>query len=310
MAPSGILSLLKPPGMTSHDAVGAVRRLYGERRVGHAGTLDPDAAGVLVVCVGTGTKVIQFMADDDKEYYAMCVLGASTDTLDAGGKVTYRAPDGWRTTAKDLDDAVSAFTGPIQQLPPMVSAVHHEGKRLYQLAREGIEVERTPRTVEIKELSVDSVISPCRDGGLTAGTRFRLRLRCSKGTYVRSLVDDIGQKLGGGAYLEFLVRTASGGFRLEECRTFEEIGAASAEERLQFLLPPETGLRHLAPIHLDAQGEEAFQHGRPVTGVTVKADRHPLNGEPELVRVLGQAGRFLGVGERRADSLRAVRVFV
>ena len=238
----GLLVIDKPAGMTSHDVVDRVRRRLGERRVGHAGTLDPDATGVLLVGVGHATRLLTFLVGHDKRYVGEVVLGIETSTLDAAGEVTARH----EMTGVRLDEvraAAARLTGPILQVPPMVSALKVGGRRLHELAREGIEVERTPRPVTIHRLEVEEGPEP----GV-----FAIDVTCSAGTYVRTLAADIGRLLGGGAHLRNLRRLASGGFTVDEAA-----GPDEAELR-----PALDALRGMAVVSVDAETAALVRNGR------------------------------------------------
>lgn len=209
----GIINLIKPPGMTSFDVVSFVRRVLRIKKAGHTGTLDPAAAGVLPVCLGRATKIIPYIPEEEKEYIGELTLGLVTDTLDAEGTILKKNDD-WKGFSKEeIREAFSFFRGEIEQIPPMYSALHHKGKRLYELAREGKKVEREPRRVEIKEINILGIELP----------RIRFQVTCSRGTYIRSLVSDIGTRLGCGAHLSFLIRTGSGPFKIAEGVTLEEL---------------------------------------------------------------------------------------
>ncbi|MFP4660960.1 MAG: tRNA pseudouridine(55) synthase TruB [Halanaerobiales bacterium] len=210
---NGILNIKKPPGITSFRVVSYVRKILSCKKAGHTGTLDPSATGVLPVCIGKATKIIPYIPEEEKEYIAEIRLGVVTDTLDSEGNIL-EENNKW----KDLDyqrikDVLDIYIGQIQQIPPMYSAVHHHGKRLYQLARQGKKVERESREVEIKEIEILDVSLPI----------IKIRVLCSKGTYIRSLADDIGNDLAVGAHLSTLVRTKSGPFIIEETISFEDL---------------------------------------------------------------------------------------
>lgn len=204
----GFLNLHKPSGMTSHDVVARVRRALKTKRVGHAGTLDPDATGVLVVAVGQATRLLPYLPTEPKVYRAVIGFGTATDTEDASGQVTAEA-DASQLTEEALREVLPRFVGEIQQVPPMVSALHHNGQRLYELARQGITVEREPRTITMHAIAL---IAPNT-----------IRVTCGGGTYIRTLCKDIGEALGLPAHMASLVREAVGAFRLEAALTLEEI---------------------------------------------------------------------------------------
>jgi len=239
----GIAVVDKPPGVTSHDVVGMLRRRFNERQVGHGGTLDPDATGVLVVAVGKATRLLRFVEKTRKGYTGEVVLGTSTSTLDSAGDVLAT----YDMSGVTVDDARKAATehllGAIEQIPPMVSAIRIDGKRLHELAREGIEVERKPRPVEIHRFDV---AAGDNEGILT------IEVECSPGTYIRTLAADLGELLGGGAHLRNLRRTFVGEFTLAEAA-----GPDDCE-----LLPVEAAVRPLDQIVVDPATAELISHGR------------------------------------------------
>jgi len=216
--PAGILIVDKEKGMTSHDVVDAVRRRFAVRKVGHAGTLDPNATGVLALLLGKATKLSGKFLNEDKEYTAEMRLGQRTDSGDRMGKVTETREV--RVSAGEITAAVNSFEGESEQVPPMVSAKRVKGKRLYKLARRGIEVERAPHTIRVERIEVSEVDLPL----------VRFSLACSKGTYVRQLAHDIGEKLGCGAHLTELRRTRSGEFTIEQAVTFSDLMKMDREE--------------------------------------------------------------------------------
>lgn len=239
----GLCVVDKPPGVTSHDVVAMLRRRFGERQVGHAGTLDPDATGVLVVAIGMATRLLRFVEKTRKEYTGEVVLGVSTNTLDAGGDVLGTFDMSGVSLADVRRAALQHLTGEIEQVPPMVSALKVDGRRLHELAREGIEIERAARPVKVHKLSVDD--------GPELGV-FRITVECSPGTYIRSLAADLGTLLGGGAHLRNLRRTAVGAFTLAE--------AAGPDDCL--LLPVEAAVRSLTRVTVDAFTQDLVSNGR------------------------------------------------
>lgn len=214
----GILIVDKPQGMTSHDIVDFIRKNFDLEKVGHAGTLDPSVTGVLVILIGKATKLSAHLSAGDKDYEATLTLGKKTNSGDADGSVVYTG-DFSQITEGQIRDVFKLFEGEIQQVPPMVSALRHKGKRLYELARQGKEVPRKPRTVQIKQLSIEKIEIP----------DIRFFVRCSKGTYIRKLCDDIGDKLGCGGYLSYLRRTRAGEFTLEKSVGINELKSFSKE---------------------------------------------------------------------------------
>ena len=239
----GVAVVDKPPGVTSHDVVGMLRRRFGERQVGHAGTLDPDATGVLVVAVGKATRLLRFVEKTRKGYTGEIVLGAATSTLDDSGDVLAT----FDMSAVTLDDArrtvAEHLVGDIEQIPPMVSAIRVDGKRLHELAREGVEVERAPRPVTIHRFDVIDWVEP----GVLA-----VDVECSAGTYIRTLADDLGRLLGGGAHLRRLRRTHVGEFTIAEAAPPDECE----------LLPVESAVRALDAVTVDDDVAALIGNGR------------------------------------------------
>jgi len=227
----GVLNLLKPPGMTSHDVVDLVRKLTGLKKVGHTGTLDPEASGVLVILLGKATKIARFITAEDKEYRAEAVLGIETDTQDASGAMTRVSDASW-VTPEDVLEVLPRFTGKLSQVPPPVSAVRMQGKRLYELARAGQLVEAPPRAVEIHRLRL------IRGEWRGRNPRVLLEISCSKGTYVRALVAEIGKALGTGACVGFLLRTRVGSFTAQTAYTLEELKTLKELGRLEGAVIP------------------------------------------------------------------------
>ena len=292
---NGFFVIDKPVGVTSHDIVAMVRRAIGQKKVGHTGTLDPFATGVLPVAVGEGTKTIQFLDESEKEYRAVLRLGIATDTQDLTGQVLSERP--WsHLGACDLERLVPQFLGTLQQLPPMFSALKRDGVPLYKLARKGIEVERETREVEIHSLSFDWIRLP----------EACFTVRCSRGTYVRTLACDMGEALGCGAHLLELRRTRSGLFREEEALSIETLAASIRQQDLLF--PLDRALSHLKALSLTEGGGK-----KVLNGVTpLESDYQPLAGPlapGEQVRLyLGE--RFAAVAEYdKLKGLRLSRVF-
>jgi len=226
---NGVVVVDKPAGITSHDAVERVRKLLGEKKAGHTGTLDPMATGVLPVCVGEATKLASFLAGDDKTYEVTMRLGVRTDTLDMTGRVLDEQEP--RVTGADVRAVLEGFAGTITQVPPQYSAVKVRGRALYKWARKGVRVEAPARQVEIRAIRLRAIEPP----------RVRFDVTCSKGTYVRTLCADAGERLGCGAALESLRRTASGRFRLEDAVSLEGASDAALRERLERGLIPRHG---------------------------------------------------------------------
>ncbi len=289
----GILNIHKPAGMTSFDVVAKIRRLTATKKVGHAGTLDPDATGVLPVCTGRATKVIEYLMEKDKAYRAVMLLGESTDTQDATG-VRLKEMDA-EAGDEEILKVMAGFVGTRLQLPPMHSAVRINGKRLYELARKGEEVERTPRPVTFYSLIPEGIHRFETENGKRAEVTFLVE--CSKGTYIRTLCHDMGEALGCGGHMKTLVRTRSGPFRLEESVTLQSLEKAKEEGTLESLfLSMDKALAHMPAFHVDALGEKRLSNGMVI--ITESPDNPPKTGEPELVRLYSHEGRFLGIGNK------------
>lgn len=293
----------KPAGWTSHDVVARLRRVYGTRRVGHAGTLDPDATGVLLVGIGRVTRLMRFLTDTGKTYRGEVAFGVATDTLDAAGKVLERQamPD---VTEEAIRAVIPGFLGEVEQVPPMVSAIKVGGKRLHELARRGEEVERAPRLVHIARIDVEA-FSPGEEPGFPTA---RLLVECGSGTYIRSLAADIGAALGGVAHLGWLRRLAVGPFDLDVARTLEQVEADPPAA----LLAPFQALPHLPRVVVDADTARGVTHGA-VFPVTLLGGGDSGDGEspaPGPVAVLSADGPLLAVYERGRTAARPLVVLV
>jgi tRNA pseudouridine55 synthase len=286
---SGILSVEKGPGVTSFQVVAHLRRVLRAPRIGHGGTLDPDATGVLPILIGEATKLTPYLTELDKEYLATVRLGVTTTTLDMTGAVlaTRPVPD---IDAHTVEAALAAFVGVITQVPPMYSAVRRHGRRLYELAREGIEVERAPRAVTVYAIVLEGLALP----------ELRLRVRCGKGTYIRALADDLGAALGCGGALASLVRTRVGPYRLEDAVRWIDLREARHGSALwQRLQPADSALASLPGAWLDTGVSGKFAHGQAVA-VPGIADG--------LVRVYAPGDTFLGVGLARSGWVNPERL--
>ena len=283
---SGIFNINKPSGLTSYDVVARVRRVSGQKKVGHAGTLDPLATGVLPVVLGKATRLVEYLADADKAYRARLVLGATTDTYDGEGTLTV-TEGAVMPRPDEVEKALQAFRGEIQQLPPMHSAVKVGGKKLYELARQGAEIERTPRRVTITRLEIEAYDPP----GLG------LFVECSKGTYIRSLTHDLGAALGTGAYLDALTRTRHGPFTLEAATTLGALEEAFRESTWRDnLYPPEYILSGWQSYTTTPEEELAITQGKP---------QHlppPATGDRPMLAAKRQTGDLLAILYWDADK--------
>lgn len=278
----GVLLLDKPAGVGSNAVLQTAKRLYAARKAGHAGTLDPLASGLLPILFGEATKFSQLALDADKAYLALVRLGVTTTTGDAEGAVLERRP--CEVRAADIEPVLARFRGEIEQVPPMFSALKQAGRPLYAIAREGGEVPRAARRIHVRELELLAFEE----------SSLELRVLCSKGTYVRTLAEDIGAALGCGAHLAALRRIGAGGFRIGEAATLEQLQAESAEARDRRLLPPEALLAGLPRVELPAPLAMRFLQGQALSVPQAPVGR---------CGVFGTEGRLLGLGEGRAHGL-------
>ena len=291
MTMDGILNINKPCGRTSFSIVAMVKRLSGERRVGHAGTLDPEASGVLPVCFGHGTRVIEFLVDATKSYRAEIELGVATDTYDASGKVT-QTGDPTGISQEQLESALTSFCGSIEQIPPMYSAVKYQGKRLYQLARAGIKIKLRSRPVKIYHLELIDWQPPV----------VTIEVECGKGTYIRSLAHDLGQALGCGAHLKSLIRLRCGLFDIKDAISLPQLEDAFHCGYWQhFVYPIDVVLSSWTAVVVSEATGQAIRNGRPVVfenGIngTGHEQHSPASSSVEnRCRIYTPDGYFLGV---------------
>lgn len=293
---NGILIINKPKGMTSHDVVQRVRRLTDNRRIGHAGTLDPLATGVLVVCVGKATRLAQFLQSDSKEYAAEMTLGIETDTQDGTGKILSRNP--CSVKKKEVIDALRNFQGAIWQTPPMTSAIKHKGKPLYKLARKGIEVERRPRLVSIYKLELLEVKTDDYP-------RVRIQVGCSKGTYIRTLCADIGRALSCGAHMSNLTRTRAGNFKIREALGLEELSKIAEKKSLNKVLIPMNKILSYPAVVVKGPFVPKILNGAPLRGEMMEP-KYTL-GEGEIVQLWNPNGELLAVDKTTRPIERDLR---
>ncbi|HEY0756682.1 MAG TPA: tRNA pseudouridine(55) synthase TruB [Ktedonobacteraceae bacterium] len=274
----GILNIHKPTGMTSHDVVARVRKLLKQRRVGHAGTLDPAASGVLPICIGQGTRVAEYLSESGKEYQATLVFGSETDTYDAEGEITRTASTAGLELAS-IEQALAQFRGPQMQVPPRYSALKIQGQAAYKRARAGEELTLAARPIEISHLAIVSWQSP----------QLVLDVACSKGTYIRSLAYDLGRALECGAHLGGLVRTRSGPFVLTDSVTLEDLANACMENKAADLLyAADKALERYPSLRLNAEEAARVLHGNAFSYTTTET-------EQELARVYNASGDFIAI---------------
>lgn len=288
---NGVLIVNKPKGCTSFDVVGIMRRLTGEKKIGHCGTLDPNASGVLPILIGRASKAQDILPDHDKCYVAEFKLGMVTDTLDIWGKTVSCE----KTSVKEQDilDVLCDFTGEIEQIPPMYSAVKQNGKRLYDLAREGIEVERESRKITVYSIELLSFDEQAQSG--------KLRVACSKGTYIRTLIDDIAKRFCIGGVMTSLVRTSACSFSLSDARTVDELRALSESGSIEdILMPIESLFVKYGEITVSEAQAKRFANGGALGTERIK--NIPSFTDGELFRVKAPSGDFLGLGRVSADT--------
>jgi tRNA pseudouridine55 synthase len=291
----GILVVAKAPGPTSHDIVALVRRLSGVKRVGHGGTLDPFAAGVLPIFLGHATRLVEYHMGDEKEYRALVCFGARSTTDDIDGELS---PTGSAPEEAAVVGALEAFRGEIDQIPPDYSAVRIAGRKAYELARHGEKPELRARRVTIKQL--DMVAWDATDPVRPVA---RIEVRCSAGTYIRALARDLGEKLGSGAYLAALTRTASGPFTIDQARPLDEVRVALTEDRgADLLLPMDTGLDSYPRMTVGAHDVASLARGQHV-----KRGGDLVDG---LVRVLDETGRLVAIARAGDGVLKPEKVFI
>ena len=283
---NGVLLLDKPLGLSSNQALQQVKRLYQAAKAGHTGSLDPLATGLLPICLGEATKFSHFLLDADKSYRALIKLGSTTTTGDAEGEVLSTAEV--NVTPESLNAALKQFTGVIQQVPPMYSALKHQGKSLYEYARAGVDIERAARTVTIHRIELN------RFEQSSEKTLVEITVACSKGTYIRTLAEDIGQALGCGAHLAGLRRLTTAHFGLESALTIEQLEAMTIEARDRSLLPTDAAIENLPEVQLDETSTYYLMQGQAVwkSGLNMAG----------LFRLYAADGNFLGIGEQTPEG--------
>ena len=322
---SGVLNVYKEAGFTSHDVVAKMRGILQIKKIGHTGTLDPDAVGVLPVCVGNATKLCDMLGDETKEYVALLKLGISTDTQDMSGNVLKDATGRVSLLQdKDIENAIMSFKGEYDQIPPMYSALKVNGQKLYDLARKGIEVERKSRRVTISELEIvkgeDNDLFTDRDNNL-----IKIRVVCSKGTYIRTLCNDIGEKLGVGGAMEHLTRTRVGNFKIEDALKLEEIEKLvkiPGEDKLRnydslhnIIIPVDRVFSDYPALHIAESGMKALINGnqlQPETLVEVNDNAEFMLTARRVYRIYSYDNQFYGLYEYHSGwkVLKSVKMFL
>lgn len=299
---NGLINVYKEAGFTSMDVVAKLRGILKTRKIGHTGTLDPDATGVLPVCVGYATKLCDMLTDRDKEYVAELLLGVTTDTLDISGQIL--ATSEVTVSAEQIREAVSFFVGGYDQIPPMYSALKINGQKLCDLARNGKEVERKPRHVEIYSIDIEKIELPV----------VTIRVHCGKGTYIRSLCDDIGRRLGCGGCMRTLVRTKAAGFEIDNAYTLSEIEKMrDSGEIEEHVTSVEYVFRDLPAYASAPEYEKLLQNGNPIgTNQVISCDSvmsEPSENENERVRIYHADGRFCGVFTKNGRFYKPEKIF-
>jgi tRNA pseudouridine55 synthase len=292
----GILVINKPSGMTSHDVIIQLRRILHEKKIGHTGTLDPDATGVLPVCIGKATKIIQFLEDKEKGYEGTITLGIETDSMDASGVIT-SVSDSSEIKSDDVENALKKFVGEIDQIPPMVSAKKINGERLYKLARQGKTVDRKPVRISIDSFELTKFYKeniPEVDEHKTFA-KFNFSVLCSRGTYVRALASDIGDALGCGAHLSRLVRTRSGRFMIEDSIGLDEI-KADPQIAISLMISIDNALSSMPAIIVNEIGKRKFTNGVQVDITDILSCDSEIKAN-DIIRIHDNSGMLLGIGE-------------
>lgn len=287
---NGIIIIDKPLGRTSHDMVYEMRKVTGIKKIGHTGTLDPMATGVLPVCIGSATKMADMLTLSDKSYIAELVLGRTTDTQDADGKVLTECEV--NCSEEEIRCAVNSFVGEIEQVPPMYSAIKQNGKKLYELARQGIEVERKPRKVTINSIDILEI----------SGERVKIDVSCSKGTYIRTLCEDIGKKLGVGAYMNTLRRTRTGQFTIEESHTLSEIKELKENGGIEsIIIPADRMFAEYPAVMLNPKQVKSVTNGVAMT--------YREGQEGQTYRVYDNENKFLCISRITDGRLKLIKSF-
>ena len=287
----GLLIINKPKGCTSHDVVARLRRILSIRKIGHTGTLDPDATGVLCVCIGKATRYAQYTSESEKEYRAVMKLGEVTDTQDASGKVIKETKE-FNITVEQIHEAFKKFTGIIKQIPPMYSAVKVGGTPLYKMARKGEEIHREPREIQIKEINLIEY----------SGCFVRFDVRCSKGTYIRTLCNDIGDYLGVGAHMYSLERIASGDFNIKDSITLEEAEELSNKGQIESkLINIDEMVAWMPSVKIKESWYSAVKNGRGTPAESITEISGSFHKDSRL-RIIDSRGEFLSIGSSLYNS--------
>ncbi|MDD6845183.1 MAG: tRNA pseudouridine(55) synthase TruB [Clostridia bacterium] len=294
----GIINVYKEKGFTSHDVVAKLRGILHIKKIGHTGTLDPDAVGVLPVCIGKGTKLCDMITDTDKTYEAVMLLGISTDTQDISGNVLSKKDVA--VDEKTLIETVDSFVGEYKQIPPMYSAIKVNGRKLYQLAREGIEIERSPRDVYIRSIHINDMNLQDGEPSVT------MTVSCSKGTYIRTLCHDIGEKLGCGACMKSLSRTRVGRFYIDDSFTINQIAALNLKGELSSIVAPVDSMFDYPRIQINKEYDKLLYNGNLLP---LSAGKALDVGLADKVRIYNESGEFIGIYSMDDSGYKPVKIF-
>lgn len=294
---NGVINIYKEAGFTSHDVVAKLRGILHQKKIGHTGTLDPDAEGVLPICLGKATKLCDMLTDHEKEYEAVLRLGVSTDTQDSSGTVLYEKPV--LVSEQEIRACIMSFTGEQMQIPPMYSALKVNGKKLYELARAGIEVERKARPVTFYKIEILDIKLPL----------VWIRVRCSKGTYIRTLCHDIGEKLGCGGCMDELLRTGVGRFTVQDALKLAQVEQMAAEGVLKnAVIEIDQMFSDYESRHTMREADCPVHNGNAVRCRLLR-ERQPLN-EGQHIRVYDSEDHFIGIYRKNGDSITPVKMFI
>ncbi|MCX8031445.1 MAG: tRNA pseudouridine(55) synthase TruB [Thermodesulfovibrionales bacterium] len=285
-----VINLNKERGITSHTAVSRVKEIFKAKKAGHAGTLDPLATGVLLVCLDEAVKITSYLSELPKEYDAVMKLGETTDTFDSEGSIIKRT-ENFQLSSEDIKKVVESYIGNIIQTPPIYSAIKIAGKPLYKYARSGISKIPSPRKVTIYRIEIIDFVSPF----------LRLKIQCSKGTYIRSLCNDIGMSLHVGAHLTSLIRTKIGDFTIENSATIDEV---LTKEKAQYSI--NSALKHLPEIVFTDKEVARLKNGNPIT---IKLDKHFSNVSSDIIKMKDKEGNFFGLGKISSNKVKPQRLF-
>lgn len=294
----GIINVYKEKGFTSHDVVAKLRGILHIKKIGHTGTLDPDAVGVLPVCIGKGTKLCDMITDTDKTYEAVMLLGISTDTQDISGNVLSKKDVA--VDEKTLIETVDSFVGEYKQIPPMYSAIKVNGRKLYQLAREGIEIERSPRDVYIRSIHINDMNLQDGEPSVT------MTVSCSKGTYIRTLCHDIGEKLGCGACMKSLSRTRVGRFHIDDSYTINQIAALNLKGELSSIVASVDSMFDYPRIQINKEYDKLLYNGNMLP---LSAGKALDVGLADKVRIYNESGEFIGIYSMDDSGYKPVKIF-